>query len=86
MKTKVVLHTVGQILLIEAGLLLIPVVVGLIYHEQESVRAFLITVAITAAAGALLSLVRPGKKSIYANQTGFPDGTVILCTPSPEGI
>ena len=70
MKTKVVLHTVGQILLIEAGLLLIPVVVGLIYHEQESVRAFLITVAITAAAGALLSLVRPGKKSIYARE-GF---------------
>lgn len=70
MKTKVVLHTVGQILLIEAGLLLIPVVVGLIYHEQESVRAFLITVAITAAAGALLSLVRLGKKSIYARE-GF---------------
>ena len=56
--------------MIEAGLLLIPVVVGLIYHEQESVRAFLITVAITAAAGALLSLVRPGKKSIYARE-GF---------------
>lgn len=70
MKTKVVLHTVGQILLIEAGLLLIPVVVGLIYHEQESVRAFLITVAITAISGALLSLVRPGKKSIYARE-GF---------------
>ena len=70
MKTRVVLHTVGQILLIEAGLLLIPVIVGLIYHEQASVRAFLITIVITAAAGWLLRLVRPGKSSIYARE-GF---------------
>jgi len=70
MKTKVVLHTVGQILLIEAGLLILPVVVGLIYHEQASVRAFLMTIVITAAAGGLLSLVKPGKSSIYARE-GF---------------
>ena len=57
-------------MLIEAGLLLIPVVVGLIYHEQASVSAFLITIAITAAAGALLSLVKPGKSSIYSRE-GF---------------
>ena len=70
MKTKVVLHTVGQILLIEAGLLIIPAVVGLIYHEQASVRAFLITAVVTAAAGALLRLIKPGKSSIYARE-GF---------------
>ena len=70
MKSKVVLHTVGQILLIEAGLLFLPVLVGLIYHEQASVRAFLITICITAAAGGLLSLVKPGKSSIYARE-GF---------------
>ncbi len=70
MKTKVVLHTVGQILLIEAGLLILPVIVGLIYHEQASVQAFLLTIVITAAAGGLLSLVRPGKSSIYARE-GF---------------
>ena len=70
MKTKVVLHTVGQILLIEAGLFIIPVIVGLIYHEHASVRAFLITAVLTAAAGGLLNLVRPGKSSIYARE-GF---------------
>ena len=70
MKTKVVLHTVGQILLIEAVLLIIPIIVGLIYHERASVRAFLITVLVTAAAGGLLSLVKPGKSSIYARE-GF---------------
>ena len=68
MKTKVVLHTVGQILLIEAGLLIIPLFVGLIYHEQASVSAFLITAVITAAAGGLLRRVKPGKSSIYARE------------------
>ena len=70
MKTRVVLHTIGQILLIEAGLFIIPVIVGLIYQEQVSVRAFLITAVITAAAGWLLRLVKPGKSSIYARE-GF---------------
>ena len=70
MKTKVVLHTVGLILLIEAGLLLIPVVVGLIYHEQASVVAFLITICAAAAAGALLLLVKPAANTIYARE-GF---------------
>ena len=70
MKTKVVLRTVGQILLIEAGLFMLPVIVGLIYHEQASVRAFLITAAVTAVAGGLLRHIRPGKSSIYARE-GF---------------
>ena len=56
MKKKVVLHTVGLIMLVEAGLLLIPLIVGLIYHEQSSVRVFLITVCLTATAGGLLLL------------------------------
>ena len=57
-------------MLIEAGLFILPVIVGLVYHEQDSVRAFLITAVITAAAGGLLRLVKPGKSSIYARE-GF---------------
>ena len=57
-------------MLIEAGLLLIPLVVGLIFHEQASVRAFLITVCVTAAAGGLLLLVKPATNTIYARE-GF---------------
>lgn len=56
--------------MIEAGLFIIPVIVGLIYHEQASVHAFLITAVVTAAAGALLRLIKPGKSSIYARE-GF---------------
>ncbi len=70
MKTKVVIHTVGLILLIEAGLMILPAIVGLIYHEPESVRAFLIAACAAAAAGALFSAVKPGGISIYARE-GF---------------
>ena len=70
MKTKVVLRTVGLILLIEAGLLLIPAAVGMIYHEQASVRAFIITACVTAAGGGLLLLVKPASMNIYARE-GF---------------
>ena len=55
MKTKVVIHTVGLVMLVEAGLMILPVIVGLIYHEQESVRAFLIAACAVGAAGALFS-------------------------------
>ena len=57
-------------MLVEAGLLLIPLIVGLIYHEQSSVRVFLITVCLTATAGGLLLLVKPAKNTIYARE-GF---------------
>ena len=57
-------------MLIEAGLLLIPVIVGLIYHEQVSVIAFLITICAAAAAGGLLLLVKPAANTIYARE-GF---------------
>ena len=68
MRTKVVLHTVGLILFIEAGLLIIPAVVGLIYHEQASVRAFLLSACAAAAGGGLLSLIKPIKNVIYARE------------------
>ena len=70
MKTKIVIHTVGMILLIEAGLLIIPAIVGLIYHEQVSSRAFLISACAAAAAGGALSLVKPASGNIFARE-GF---------------
>ena len=70
MKTKVVIHTVGLMMLVEACLLIIPAVVGMIYHEQVSVRAFLISAAAAAGAGGALSLVKPGGSNIFARE-GF---------------
>ena len=57
-------------MLIEAGLLVSPALVGLICHEPGSVRAFLISAAATAAAGGAFSLVKPEKSNIYARE-GF---------------
>jgi trk system potassium uptake protein TrkH len=57
-------------MLVEACLLIIPAVVGLIYHEQVSDRAFLISAAAAAGAGGALSLVKPGGSYIFARE-GF---------------
>jgi len=70
MKIKAVLHTVGSILLIEACLLIIPAAVGAIYHEQASLRAFLISAALTAAAGAVMVPGRSSDSNINARE-GF---------------
>ena len=55
---------------IEAALLIIPLIVGVIYHEQASVRAFIISALAAAAGGGLLSLIKPKKNTIYARE-GF---------------
>lgn len=57
-------------MMIEAGLLLVPVIVGMIYHEQASVRAFLISACAAAAAGFLLFLIKSASGAIYARE-GF---------------
>ncbi len=57
-------------MLVEACLLLIPAIVGLIFHEQASFRAFLISALAAAAAGGALSLIKSGESNIYARE-GF---------------
>ena len=49
MKIKLVLHTVGKVLLLEAILMLLPLIVAVIYGEGD-LAAFAISIAITAAA------------------------------------
>lgn len=70
MNRRMVLNTVGHILLAEAALLLLPAIVSVIYLE-ECVWAFLITVGIALALGLILKLTsRPDSKVIYAKE-GF---------------
>ena len=57
-------------MLVEACLLIIPAIVGLIYHEQESFRAFLISACAAAAAGGALILVKSEGSNVYARE-GF---------------
>ncbi len=70
MNRRMVLNTVGYIILAEAALLLLPAIVSVIYLE-ECVWAFLITIGIALALGLTLKFAsRPDSKLIYAKE-GF---------------
>ncbi len=76
MNRKMIISTVGVMLLAEAGLLLLPLAVGLLYGEA-SVRAIVLTALISALVGLLLYLpARTKNRVIYARE-GFL--TVALC-------
>ena len=70
MNKRIVLHTVGWIMELEAILLAAPLIVSLIYGESSSRNAFLIVMGITAAIGGLLLLWKPKVSNIYARE-GF---------------
>ncbi len=70
MNRRMVLNTVGHIILAEAALLLLPAIVSLIYMEK-CLWAFLITIGIALALGLILKFTtRPDNKVIYAKE-GF---------------
>lgn len=70
MNRRMVLNTVGNILLAEAALMILPAIVSLIYLEN-CLWAFLITIGIALSLGFLLKLIfRPDNKVIYAKE-GF---------------
>ena len=68
MNTRMICRVLGLILLILAGLLLLPLLVGLIYREP--VLHFVITAALAAVLGFLLTRIRPSSTAIYARE-GF---------------
>ena len=73
MKTKLVFHTVGRVLLLEAALMLLPLIVSIIYAEG-CLTAFIISAACAAIAGGLLTtLCRGDSKSLYTR-----DGLAIV--------
>lgn len=51
----VVLRMMGWLLMIEAVFMAVPLIVGLVYDEMESVEAFLIAVLVTLGSGALMT-------------------------------
>ena len=71
MNRKMVFYTVGQMVIIEALFLLLPLLVSLIYKEAKAASAFALAVAIAAVFGGLLLLLcRKKEKTIYAKE-GF---------------
>ncbi|MBE6038709.1 MAG: TrkH family potassium uptake protein [Anaerofustis stercorihominis] len=69
MNRKMVGTTIGQVMLIEAILMVLPVIVAVIYKEYTTIVPFLIPMALLAVFGWLLSRKSPENKTIYARES-----------------
>lgn len=71
MNYRIVLQTLGKILILEAILLIVPLIVSFIYHEKHLYLPFIITIFVTAVIGLLLVfLLKKPNKMIFAKE-GF---------------
>ncbi|MCR5181464.1 MAG: TrkH family potassium uptake protein [Clostridia bacterium] len=70
MNIRIIIRIAGIILLCEAALMAAPVIVGLIYHEPDSVIAFLITMAVTAAVGLAMFFLNRSHGQVFQRE-GF---------------
>ncbi len=70
MNKRIVIRLVSYILILEAVLMVIPMVVSAIYGEGEVTGAFILSIVISIVTGACLYSVRPHDKVIYAKE-GF---------------
>ncbi|MBR7162203.1 MAG: TrkH family potassium uptake protein, partial [Clostridia bacterium] len=68
MNVKMIRYLLGIILLIEAGLLLFPLFVALLYGE--SIRPFLITIGILILISVPFIILKPQNTQIYTKE-GF---------------
>lgn len=69
MNYKMVFHTIGQILKVEAALLVLPLIVNFIYREPNFL-AFILPIGLLLGVGILLTIKKPQKTTIYARE-GF---------------
>ena len=64
MNSSIVRYILGHVLKIEAALMVIPVIVGVIYREK-AISAFLITIALCAVCGILMTIKKPANTVFY---------------------
>ena len=69
MNIKAVLNTLGKILQVEAGLMLLPLIVALIYREDPI--PFLITIGLLIVIGTLLTAVLHKGDHLIFEREGF---------------
>lgn len=70
MNYRVILHTLGWVLNIEAAAMVLPLVCSLLYGEAPMAKIFLVCIAICLFIGVLLTVKPLTKKSMYAKE-GF---------------
>ncbi len=73
MNYRMIIHTLGWILLFEAAFLLVPLITALVYSEWSALWAFLISIFVCLAGGVLFRLHKPKSTALYAR-----DGFVIV--------
>lgn len=69
MNYRMILHTLGRIMLVEAGFLLIPLGIS-IYHQDSALWSFVITILLLLTIGLPLTLKKPKNHVFYARE-GF---------------
>ena len=69
MNFKIVLSVLGKAMIIEAAFLIVPLIVG-VYFGENNYLCFLIPMALLFAVGVPLSLLKSEDRSIYAKE-GF---------------
>ena len=67
MNYRLILSTLGKVLLCEGFCMVLPLLCGIIYREPY-VKEFLICIAICAVIGVLLSALKPKTKSLFSKE------------------
>lgn len=68
MNRRAIARVTGLVLIIEAVLLLLPLLVSFIYGEGDTIKAFLISIGITLLAGIVLSALSGKSTTFYAKE------------------
>ncbi len=71
MNPKMILHTVGRIIKLEALLMLIPLAVSLLYREATAAVSLAVTVAIALAIGFLFTVFHKRSETLVFAKSGF---------------
>ncbi len=77
MNRRMVARILGQVMLVYAALMFLPLIAGLFY--RENVLNFLLSIAITAAFGGLLLLFKPKSRQVFAKDGFVMVGLCWLC-------
>lgn len=67
MNYKAILHYLGTVMKVEAGLMVLPFLVSLVYREKEYF-AFIVPIALLLALGFLFTIIGKGNRKIYAKE------------------
>ena len=70
MNYRIIFHTTGKVLLVEAGLLVLPLLVSVLYHERCA-WAVLASMAAAAVIGGLLTLLARPRRHTFFNREGY---------------